>query len=213
MRKIIISILTIFLLCGVSFSADARGGFLVKGGLGYTSVDLSGVKAAENYTNFHFGVGFNAPLPLGLAIQPELVYKHNKIDDLGVANIAEVDWEVGYLQLPVNIQWGIDLIALRPYIFVSPFIGYNLVNDVDVDAKILSKEVDLSDVFEKNMNKFEYGVGLGAGVEVWKLQVAAKYVWNFGDLTNFDKNTVVDDLKGLNLENAGGFEVSVGIVF
>ena len=79
MRKIIISILTIFLLCGVSFSADARGGFIVKGGLGYTSVDLSGVKAAENYTNFHFGVGLNAPLPLGLAIGKLVTYNYLSI--------------------------------------------------------------------------------------------------------------------------------------
>ena len=209
MRKIIVSVLTVFLLCGISFNADARGGFLVKGGLGYTSLDLSGVKAAENYTNFHFGVGINAPLPLGLAIQPELIYKHNKIDDLGISNIVDVDWQVGYLQLPVNIQWGIDLIALRPYVFVSPFIGYNLVNEIEVEGNSTA----ISDMFKENMNKFEYGVGIGAGVEIWKLQVAAKYVWNFGDLTTFDKNTILDDLKGLNVDNAGGLEVSVGFVF
>ena len=35
------------------------------------------------------------------------------------------------------------------------------------------------------LNRLEYGLGLGIGIDVWKLQVIGRYNWNFGVLGNY----------------------------
>ena len=87
------------------------------------------------------------------------------------------------MRLPVNIQWGISLFDIvKPYVFVSPFIGYGLFQDgVFIGAE--------------EWNKFQYGVGLGLGVNVWKFQVAFKWNWDLNKSFKTDLEAMVDNLK------------------
>ena len=38
------------------------------------------------------------------------------------------------------------------------------------------------DHFKDNINKFDWGIGLGGGIEVWKLQLGARYSWGLQDV-------------------------------
>ena len=50
--------------------------------------------------------------------------------------------------------------------------------------------------------RFEYGLGIGAGINVWKLQLIARYNWNFGSLYNVEGwDDIKSELKGLSAEN------------
>ena len=60
----------------------------------------------------------------------------------------------------------------------------------------------------KALNNFEWGVGIGLGINIWKLQVAGKYNWNFGEITQTDF-TKVPTLEG----KPRTFEISVGLLF
>jgi len=42
--------------------------------------------------------------------------------------------------------------------------------------------------------RWEYGLGLGLGIDIWKLQVSAKYYWNFGSLYN--ESGTMNDIGG-----------------
>ena len=103
----------------------------------------------------------------------------------------------------INIQWGPDLLIARPFIFASPFLGYNL-------GTKFSKETSLADTINKNFHRFEYGLGLGLGINVWKLQITGKYNWNFGRITNWSDAT--SNVKGLD-PAARTFEIAVGLRF
>ncbi|MFA5325658.1 MAG: porin family protein, partial [Bacteroidales bacterium] len=135
---------------------------------------------------------------------PELLY------NVSGSKIGEnIDWVQGYLQLPVNIQWGIDLMICKPYIQVSPFVGYCLSNTLSVTG--VSADTNLFDYISDNLDRFDYGVGIGAGLELWKLQVSAKYIWNFGNVT--DWNEFENNLGNITTDNAGAVEVSIAIKF
>ena len=108
---------------------------------------------------------------MGFSIQPSLIYqvKGAKTEVLTI----DSEIKVGYLELPVSFQWGPDLLLFRPFVDVSPFVGYGLNTS---NWSELTGEV-------KNAwdygNRWEYGIGLGGGLEIWKLQVVARYNWDF----------------------------------
>ena len=104
---------------------------------------------------------------------------------------------VGYLEFMASVQWGIDLILFRPFIDVSPFVGYGL-----------NGWGNLKDLWKKDDNKFEYGVGIGGGLDIWRFQIAARYNWNLGPLMN--NKIGVETLKNANF---GGVTVSLAYFF
>ena len=60
----------------------------------------------------------------------------------------------------------------------------------------------------------EYGLSLGAGLEIWKLQVSAKYFWNFGSVYNSDVAKTGETIGGvLDGNNFNGVAVSVALFF
>jgi hypothetical protein len=99
--------------------------------------------------------------------------------------------------LPVSVQMGMDLILLRPFIQVAPYIGYTLSASNDVDN------------LKFNAKEFKYGIGLGAGIDIWKLQVSGRYNWELSSVADFEWDGIESVKGGKNK----GFELSVAFFF
>lgn len=143
----------------------------IKGGIDFISMSRFEMgyisESVSSHTGFTAGVAFSFDLPVrGLTIQPELNYVSKGAMFRGQDNIS---FRTDYVELPVNIQAGLDLILLRPYLMVSPYIGYAVYKEPGF--------VDWN-----NINRFEYGIGIGGGIDFWKLQLQVKYNWNIGAL-------------------------------
>ena len=216
MKKIIVSLVAIMMAGALSVNAAAAG-FLVKGGLNYTHIDLNQSilnQAKEiglnpnSYTGFHFGVGFQTHDLLGFTLQPELLYSRK-----GMKMNDNLSWSTNYLEVPVNLQWGVDLVALRPFLQVSPYVGYSIKSSVQGSkASLTERASEFMRSFTADANRFSYGIGIGGGIEVMrKLQVSAKYVWNFGQVGNAQE--FIDKTKNISRNSAAGIEVSVALMF
>jgi hypothetical protein len=187
MKKTTLSLLALFLVIGLS----AQTHFGIKGGLNFDNMKVKDVELKNNNsTGWHAGILLNAKLPLGLAFQPEVLYSVRSID---LSKGYNVNFK--YIEVPVNIQWGIDLILLRPFVMASPYFSYLLGIGDSKNKWDGVKEVD-------------YGLGLGVGLDIWKLQVTGKYKWSFGNLGDVQTS----DWK-MNNATFTGFQLSVGFLF
>lgn len=137
---------------------------------------------ANAVAQYHVGLAAQLPIAFGFALQPAVVYqtKGTKLKDSRIEDI-ELNAKVGYIEIPVQIQWGPDLMAFRPYAFAEPFIGYGL-NSRSKESGTASLKT--SSFGKAGLSRWEYGLGLGAGIDFWKMQFSVKYYWNFGSLYN-----------------------------
>jgi hypothetical protein len=191
MKKILLMVALLFM---IGYTADAQR-FGIKGGLNFNNlkaIEGSAADTYENRTGSHIGIMYQAKIPvIGLAIQPELLYMRTGAKNSGDGIYTD------NLVLPVNLQLGLDLIMVRPYILVAPYLTY-----------ALGKGDEFADATWDDVNRFNYGIGAGVGLDIWKLQITGKYNWDMGPLT---KN---DYMEG-GFENAKlkGFQLSVGFFF
>ena len=176
--------------------------------MGIKSVDLQSV------TGYHAGLTYKFKLPLGFAVQPSLMYHAKAAESDGTVIAAKLD--VGYLELPVSFQWGPDLLLFRPFLDISPFLGYGL--NYKMNYQILGLEGDQTSKAKDSwdlMNRLECGLGLGGGLEVWKFQFVCRYNWNFGSLLNLngkiDGQSILN--KTLKDKNFGGVTLSMALLF
>jgi len=200
-RLLILAVFTI-----VSFSAYAQFG--VKFGLNFNSMKDVHVTNADATvsakTGINAGILYRLRLPMGFAIQPELLYisKNSEVKVKSENSTDTYNTRMDYLQLPVNIQLGVDLVLLRPFIQLSPYIGY-----------ALSKGGEFSDVRWDNFDRFSYGIGLGAGIDIWKFQFGCRYCWDLGNFSDFKANEIPDQMENLKNSKNKGFEISAAFIF
>ena len=204
MKKFIVVIASLL----VAVSAHAQFGIVA----GVTSSKTNfkdAVADVKNITQYHVGVTYKLDLGL-LAIQPSILYnmKGTKLD-VAAADIAsaEIDYKTGYIEIPVQLQLGINLGLARIYGFAEPFIGYAISN-----AATLSGQ-DLKADWDNVKSRLEYGVGLGLGVELIKhVQVSAKYFWNMGDMYGTSLS-FAGITKTIGEQKASGIAASVALLF
>ena len=126
--------------------------------------------------------------------------------------------KAGYVEAELGAQLGIDLLAVRPYFLLEPFIGYQVAGNETVDV-VVSDINSLNQYLNKAKNRFEVGFGVGAGVEILgHVQVSAQWFMNVGNLYNGDKlaaealwNTATSGYK--DIKNYNGVKITVGIFF
>lgn len=208
----------------VAFAAKAQIGILA--GLTSSQTNVKSAYAEASHINqYHVGLAYKISLGGVLAIQPALIYnvKGSELDVVmatppsGMYSSREdfdVDFKTGFLELPVQIQAGIPLFGVaRVYGLAEPFIGYAITNSWKAEYAEVRKGWD------NVKNRFEYGVGLGAGVELFDmLQVSLKYFWNLGNLygsTGESKiPTSIDSIVGkVNEGTCNGLALSAYIFF
>lgn len=212
MKRIFATLAAIAVSAVLAISASAQFNYGVIGGATFSSAKASDWKLTKD-TQYHVGATFRISLPLGFAVQPSVMYQVKGTNvPSSVEGVSSFDYTAGYLEVPVSLQWGPDLLILRPYFECVPFFGYALNNKYKGDESVKNNWTGL--------NRWEYGVGLGAGVEVWHFQISARYNWNFGTL--FDaKNEITDmDSFAAKMKNSigdksrfGGVTVSLAILF
>lgn len=206
MKRIVI-LLAALLMAG-STQLFAQKGFGITAGVGFNTSKFTEIDVKAS-TGWNIGLTYSLDLPLGFSLQPSLIYNQK------TANLADgVSQSMGFVELPVSVQWGPDLLVFRPFVDVTPYIGYALSNKFAADIV----GIEISRDSWKGKQRFEYGLGLGAGVDVWRFRVIARYNWNFGSLYGVDEWKDIKDqlnLKELNSSNPnfGGVSISLAYFF
>lgn len=204
MKRIFTIIASALILMSAAASAQTKWG--VTAGMNFNTAKISDVRL-EAKAGWNVGVSCLVDLPLGFSVQPSLVYIQ-KGADYSVIDALSMEQKVGSINLPVSVQWGPDLIVARPFLDVTPYLGYSLLNKLEGGlAGVIKGEASLK-------NAFEYGVGVGAGINVWKVQAIVRYNWNFGTLGKLAdfRNIEIGDFKVDN-EAFGGVSVSLAYFF
>lgn len=206
--KRLVAALAFFALALVGASEISAQKYGIIGGATFTSMQNI-EKSAK--TGFNIGATAQLRLPLGFSVQPSLIYNSKAAQIGGDALAASMN--VGYLELPVSVQWGPDLLLFRPFLEVTPFVGYAVNSTFKTEA--LNQATIIKNEWNSfNMNRFAYGLGLGGGIEVWRFQVICRYNWNFGPLFDADGSLniqpVTDAFKD---KNFGGVTLSLAFMF
>lgn len=203
MKKLITLAVVAFAALLLAGQASAQHNFGIIGGVNFSSTNVREFNRGT-MTQYHAGLTYRAKLPYGFSIQPSLLYqvKGAKTTSGGL----DSDTNVGYLELPVSFQWGPDLILFRPFVDVTPFVGYGLNN------KYWSQVAGYVNNAWGGLNRWEYGVGAGLGLDIWKFQLIARYNWNLGDLSkDASLSNIAQTFK--DGKNFGGVSLSLALLF
>ena len=121
--KKIIAIVALFASMAIA-GAQQLG---VTGGLTLSKMNgISNPKDTKAVALYSAGVLYKANLGAGFAIQPELLWQvkgANVQENVGALDNLTVS-RSNNVELGLGLQWGPDLLAFRPYLFVEPFLGY-----------------------------------------------------------------------------------------
>ncbi len=219
MRKYFILFVSFAVMTLAADEIFAQSRYGVIGGATFSTSNFKEMNRAT-MTQWHAGLTYKLDLPLGFSVQPSLMYQvkgakmHNVLTDGD-----KFDVNIGYVELPVSFQWGPDLLIFRPFLDVTPYIGYGINNKL----MATSGEGQPVDVMRNRwssagIRRVEYGMGLGVGIEVWRIQLVGRYNWNFGSLyedTIRDNETNFVNIveSAFNRRNFGGFTLSAAILF
>ncbi|MCQ2182296.1 MAG: PorT family protein [Bacteroidales bacterium] len=201
-KRLIIATATLFL----SVSAFAQFG--ITGGLTSTSSRIStAIGEIKTLNQYHVGVLYKFGVGNLLAIQPELIYNVKGTNFELLSGISDINFKTGFLELPVQVQVGVGIGSLaRVYAVAEPFVGYAITN-----------KITMADFTESNWDlikdRIEYGVGLGAGFELFQhIQISARYFWNLGNLYG-DEITIKGVTSKIGQSKCDGVVLSAAILF
>ena len=215
MKKFFIAIAALF----VAASASAQIG--ISAGLTSSSTTLDGAYA--DVTNgavnqYHVGLTYKIGIGNLLAIQPSILY-NVKGSNFNVEDITStsLNFKTGFVEVPVQVQLGFGLGTLaRVYALAEPYVGYAITNEVTTKSAIAAA-ANTQQTWDNVKNRLEYGVGVGAGVELLRhLQVSVKYFWTLSDLYGLQDaklDNIINSLSNINMKNANGVAATVTILF
>lgn len=200
MKKLIALCVVAIVAASLSFNADARR-FGVKAGVNVMDLNVEFVES-KGVLGYQAGLSWQFDLPLGFAIQPDIMY-HVK-----AAKFEGIDETLGfgYVEVPLNLQWGLRFADKKVRLFAqaSPFVGYAVTQIGNTEDYVGGKNGNKWE----NVNRLAYGAGLGAGLQLGFLQLTATYNWDFG---NSLKGETFESL--FNKSNFSGYTISLAIMF
>ena len=214
MKKFFIAIAALF----VAASASAQIG--ISAGLTSSSTTLDGAYAdvvSGAVNQYHVGLTYKIGIGNLLAIQPSVLYNvkgsNFNVEDLSTS----LNFKTGFVEVPVQVQLGFGLGTLaRVYALAEPYVGYAITNEVTTKSAIAAA-ANTQQTWDNVKNRLEYGVGVGAGVELLRhLQVSVKYFWTLSDLYGLQDaklDNIINSLSNINMKNANGVAATVTILF
>lgn len=167
------SLLAVALLVGISINAQVGPiSFGVKAGM-----NLSNMHESDGGGNGDAKVGFNAGVTLDYAFASDVYLMTGLEYSLKGTKQDNLKLNLSYLQLPVHVGYKLTVAPGTKIVFhVGPYIGYAVdgkwkIGGISVDAfgdEMKAQGASL-------LKRFDFGVGLGAGVEFGKIGIGLGY--------------------------------------
>ena len=211
MKKAILSVLALTVM---ALSLQAQVKFGIKGGFNlanqvFKSNGIS-IKNSELPT-FHAGFIVNIALKNHFYFQPGLLINNKgsqsdlQFTDNSGTMIGTVHSKntITYLETPLNFGYLIDVSdKLKIYAQAGPFVAYPLFtkNKITADAPNL-----ISGNYSEKLTRLDYGVNIGAGIEVSNFLIGVQYGASLANLqTNGNSNNSIKNKL---------FSISTGYLF
>jgi hypothetical protein len=183
----------LLLTVGLSSQSEAQSlpEFGVKGGLNYST--FNDTEDVEYKTGFLIGGYANFKIPLSpISVQPEVLFAQYGAKAEG----ADFEFNVNYVQIPVLLKFGFETPAAQPNVYFGPYMSFN------TKAEVANNDGSFN--LEDNAKDTEFGVIVGAGVDISKLRLGLRYS---AGLTNVAEDDFNDSAKN------GAIALTVGIAF
>jgi len=109
--------------------------------------------------------------PKGFALQPEVLYSQKGCMFTGSGLMYDID----YVEVPVKVMYRLHMAQVKPFAYVAPYGAY---------AIRLTENGNMTsdDTYSSLINRPDYGISVGAGFDVWKIQLSFKYSWGFAQV-------------------------------
>lgn len=181
MKRINVLLLATLLSC-FAINANAQIKFGAKAALNFNNYKTENL-SLKNSTGWQAGVMARFKLPIvGLGVQPEVLYTHKS------SKINDESTRTSYLQIPLNVLYTIGLSKAEVFVTAGPSFSY---------------AVDFKKGGSDTFDKFDWGLGIGAGLDIGKIHAGVRYDWG---MQNVAKN------DGVNVKN-NAFSIFAGFFF
>ncbi|MBO7523169.1 MAG: PorT family protein, partial [Bacteroidales bacterium] len=124
-----------------------------------------------------------------------------------VVNDVERTKRYGYLEIPLNLALKIDAGSVKPYVQAGTYVSYVIYDKISSETNIIDEIKD----FDFDTKKMDFGINVGAGIEISSLQLGVNYEWgvvNLADI-NDEYHLQGEDFSAKN----GVLSVSAAILF
>jgi hypothetical protein len=192
-------------------ASRAHAQFGIVAGLTSSKANMTdAVNDAKNIALYHAGLTYKIDLGAGFAVQPSVIYQVKGANVGSLDTSREEDWKLktGFVEIPVGIQWGPDLMVFRPYVFAEPFVGYQISSSDSGNSTF-------GEWTKEAKNKFEYGFGVGGGLEIAShLQLSVQWFKNMGVMFGEEAQSAGAAWEqAKDVKNFQGIKVTLGILF
>lgn len=190
--------------------------FGVKGGLNLANMvekdnDETYSKNYKMKAGFHLGVTAEFSISEKFAIEPGLLYssKGFKVEEDGITFTANLN----YLEIPINAIYKIDLGSTKVLISAGPYLGFALSGKYKASEAVFGENEDSkeqkieigSDKEKDEIKALDFGLNIGAGVEIKNITIGLQYGLGLANLS-------LDTDNGYTLKNKV-LGISVGYKF
>ncbi len=204
MKKSLVLVL-VAVMSLVSVESQAKW-FGIKAGANISSLNdaqdnlLASIKSAANFQGgvaFNFGFGQKKIVSL----QPEVLLSFRdatvQSEDI-LPGVGDIKLSTTRLEVPVNLQAGLNIGKLaRVFIQAGPYFSY-VLSDNTASIYDTFKAIPGISQEQFDLNKFEWGIGVGAGVEIFSFQLSAKYDFGINELKAADFEGMWAGMKDRN---------------
>ena len=214
-NKVIIILLILFSI--QSSNAQWRVGII--GGLNFADLKTETEVKSRTLT------GFGGLLEYSLFDQLSLVATPMYIQNGGIkeqtVDQPELKIKASYISIPIFLKYSFPLSEfIKPYLYAGPSLAYRLNFKMQGEIAGLNLTADLKDV----TRDFDFGVGLGAGVEIPfdALSIIVEGKYYLGLIDQHKNGTYQAEIGGLTIEDKfdesnkfknRGILILVGITF
>jgi len=207
MSKRLVILVVIILITNGLFAVGIKGGLNVSNFFGEDTEDMSPIAGIM--------VGFYSPIGSKSFIdfQSELLFVTRGSTEEYEFEYDDIDfsikYQLSYIEIPVLLKVQIPG-WIRPNVYAGPYGAILLSSQVVQEMSWGGEtEEETTDIYE-DTNVFDWGFVLGAGIDLGKINIDARY--NVGCTDVFKKMELYEEEYQLDAKNAS-FTLSVGVTF